>query len=98
MSTSPLFVGIDAAKAELVVALGPSRDLLAVPNDESDIRQVLEHLQAASPALVVLEATGGYETAAVAALAAAGFPWSWPTHAKFALLPRPWEYWPRRTA
>lgn len=74
MSASPLFVGIDVAKAELVVALGPSRDLLAVPNDESGIRQVLEHLQAASPALIVLEATGGYETAAVAALAAAGLP------------------------
>ena len=74
MSASPLFVGIDVAKAELVVALGPSRDLLAVPNDESGIRHVLEHLQAASPALIVLEATGGYETAAVAALAAAGLP------------------------
>jgi transposase len=74
MSASPLFVGIDVAKAELVVALGPSRDLVAVPNDESGIRQVLEHLQVASPALIVLEATGGYETAVVAALAAAGLP------------------------
>jgi len=74
MSASPLFVGIDVAKDELVIALGPSRDLVAVPNDESGIRHVLEHLQAASPALIVLEATGGYETAAVAALAAAGLP------------------------
>ena len=74
MSASPLFVGIDVAKAELVVSLGPSNDLLTVANDESGIRHVLEHLQAASPALIVLEATGGYETAAVAALAAAGLP------------------------
>ena len=74
MSASPLFVGIDVAKAELVVALGPSGDLLTVPNDEGGIRHVLEHLQAASPALIVLEATGGYETPAVAALAAAGLP------------------------
>ena len=74
MSASPLFVGIDVAKAELVVSLGPSRDLLTVPNDESGIRHVLKHLQAACPALIVLEATGGYETPAVAALAAAGLP------------------------
>lgn len=74
MSASPLFVGIDVAKAELVVALGPSGDLLTVPNDESGIRHVLEHLRTACPALIVLEATGGYETPAVAALAAAGLP------------------------
>jgi len=74
MNTSSPFVGIDVAKDELVIALGPSRDLVAVSNDESGIRHVLEHLQAASPALIVLEATGGYETAAVAALAAAGLP------------------------
>jgi len=74
MNTSSPFVGIDVAKDELVIALGPSRDLVAVPNDESGIRHVLEHLQAACPELIVLEATGGYETAAVAALAAAGLP------------------------
>lgn len=74
MSASPLFVGIDVAKAELVVSLGPRSDLMTVPNDESGIRYVLEHLKAACPALIVLEATGGYETPAVAALAAAGLP------------------------
>jgi transposase len=72
MSASPLFVGIDVARADLVVALGPSGDLLTVPKDEGGIRHVLGHLQTASPALIVLEATGGYEIAAVAALAAAG--------------------------
>jgi transposase len=74
MSASPLFVGIDVAKAELVVALGPSGDLLTVSNDEGGIRQVLERLQVACPELIVLEATGGYETPAVAALASAGLP------------------------
>lgn len=74
MSTSPLFVGIDVAKAELVISLGPSSDLLTVSNDESGIRHVLEHLQTARPTLIVLEATGGYETPAVAALATAGLP------------------------
>jgi transposase len=71
MSASPLFVGIDVAKAELMVALGPSRDLVAIPNDESGIRKDMEQLQAASPALIVLEANGGYETAAVSDLSAA---------------------------
>jgi len=74
MSDPPLFVGIDVAKAELVVALGPNGNLVTVTNDESGNRQVVEQLQAARPALIVLEATGGYESAVAAALAAAGLP------------------------
>lgn len=74
MSVSPLFIGIGVAKAELVIFLGPNGDLLTVPNDECGIQQVLERFQAACPELIVLEATGGYETLVVAALAAAGLP------------------------
>lgn len=74
MSVSSLFVGIDVTKSELVIALDPSSELVTVPNDEIGIRHVLERLQAACPALIVLEATGGYETLVVAALAAAGLP------------------------
>ncbi len=74
MSASPLFVGIAVTRTDLVVALDPSSKLETVPNDESGIRHVLERLQAACPALIVLEATGGHEIPAVAALAAAGLP------------------------
>jgi transposase len=44
------------------------------PNDAVGIAALVEHLAALQPVLVVLEATGGYETAAVTALAVAGLP------------------------
>jgi transposase len=43
-------------------------------NDEEGIRALTHRLGTARPALIVLEATGGYELAAVGALAAAGLP------------------------
>jgi transposase len=75
---SALLVGIDVAKAELVVgtrttATGPG-DRWTVPNDETGTRALVERLRHDAPALVVLEATGGYELLAAAALAAAGLP------------------------
>jgi transposase len=42
-------------------------------NDASGISQLLERLKAARPSLVVMEASGGYETAAATAIAAAGW-------------------------
>lgn len=69
-----VFVGIDVAKAELVIAIRPSGDRWTVANDEAGIQTLLKRLRRHTPALVVLEATGGYERAAVAALAAARLP------------------------
>ena len=62
------------AKAELVVHLRPADTLWTVPNDEAGIRTPAERLRGAAPALIVLEATGGYELAVAAARAAAGLP------------------------
>jgi len=45
-----------------------------VANDEAGIQTLLKRLRQHDPALVVLEATGGYERAVVAALAAARLP------------------------
>ena len=69
-----MFVGIDVAKSELVIAVRPTGARWAVANDERSARALAERLRADAPTLVVLEATGGYELAAVAALAAAGLP------------------------
>lgn len=68
------FVGIDVAKAELVVSMVPSEERFTVANDERGVRTLVERLRAVAPALIVLEATGGYELLTVAALAAAGLP------------------------
>ena len=72
MSEISVYVGIDVSKAELEVAVGG--EAWTIPNDESGIETLLQRLSERTPDLVVLEATGGYETAAVASLAEAGLP------------------------
>ena len=70
---APVFVGIDVSKAQLDVAVRPE-GRFAVPNEEKGIAQLLERLSAEPPALVVVEATGGFEMPLAGALAAAGVP------------------------
>ena len=69
-----MFIGIDVAKAELVVAVHPSEARWTVANDERGVRTSVDRLRETTPTLIVLEATGGYELLAVAALAAAELP------------------------
>lgn len=69
-----MFVGIDVAKAELVVSTQPTEERWTVANDERGVRTLVERLRSLEPQLLVLEATGGYELLCVAALAAAGLP------------------------
>lgn len=73
MSTiTEVFVGIDVCKANLDVYCRPAGSTFQCPNDEQGIASLVERLRALAPALIVLEATGGYEIPATAALAAAG--------------------------
>jgi transposase len=72
MSAVPCFVGIDVAKAQLDIALRPSGERWAVPNDASGVTTLVDRLQALHPPLMVLEATGGLERAVTGALATAG--------------------------
>src|SRR5882762_6091665 len=74
MSDVPCFVGIDVAKAQLDIAVRPSGERWAVPNDAGGVVMLVERLQALHPTLIVLEATGGLERAATAALATASLP------------------------
>ena len=74
MVDMPCFVGMDVAKAQLDIAVRPSGERWAVPNDASGVVTLVERLQALHPTLIVLEATGGLERAATAALATAGLP------------------------
>ena len=72
-----MFVGIDVAKAELVVSILPTAERFTVANDERGVRTLVERverLRSVPPTLIVLEATGGYELLGVAALAAASLP------------------------
>jgi transposase len=74
MRDVPCFIGIDVAKAPLDIAIRPSGERWAVPNDAGDIMTLVERLQALHPTLIVLEATGGWERAVTSALATAGLP------------------------
>ena len=74
MSQTPVFVGIDIAKAELVVAVRPTGDRWTLPNSEAAWPPLIARLQALAPHGIVCEASGGYEAPLTSALAAAGLP------------------------
>ena len=67
-------IGIDVAKATLDVWAAPEGVGWSVPNDAAGIAGLVEQVRARAASVVVVEATGGYEYAAVAALSLAGLP------------------------
>jgi transposase len=70
----PISVGIDVSKATLVVAVTPTGERWATDTTPAAIDALIARLQAMTPAVIVVEATGGYERALVAACAAAALP------------------------
>jgi transposase len=73
-SMTPLYVGIDVAKAKLDVALDADGEVFELSNDPIGLTQLIDRLKSQAVALVALEASGGYEALAVATLGAAGLP------------------------
>jgi transposase len=65
--------GIDVAKGHLDVHLLPQEQSFHCATDAQGLCVLIEQLTQAAPELVVLEATGGYQTAIAAELTAAGF-------------------------
>ena len=74
MQSAPVFAGIDVSKARLDVAVTGSDDTWSVSNTSDGIVQLVERLREVGLELVVMEATGGFEVPAAAALAAAEIP------------------------
>ena len=68
------FVGIDVAKATLDIASLPDWESWTVTNDDVGLAELTPRLVALAPALVVLEATGGFESLVAITLARAGLP------------------------
>ena len=56
------------------IRVRPSGETFAVTRDHQGLERLVERLRALHPALVALEATGGYETVVASALAAAHLP------------------------
>lgn len=69
-----VFVGIDVSRDTLKVGVLPTGTCMDFPNNEDGLSSMVDSIEKLSPALVVLEATGGLETAAVAMLADKGLP------------------------
>jgi transposase len=69
-----IVVGIDVSKDRLDVHVAPAGEVLQDTNDAAGIARLIDRLGKLSPQLVVLEATGGYESLAAATLHAAGLP------------------------
>jgi transposase len=74
--TAEIYVGVDVSKGRLDVFVRPTAERFSVPNDTAGVDALLARLEQeqeeARPALVVLEATGGFERPLAAALAASG--------------------------
>ena len=67
-----IVVGIDVSKDRLDVAVAPSGLVFQVANTQAGIDDLVSRLERVGVEVVALEATGGFETAAVAGLSAAG--------------------------
>jgi transposase len=69
-----IFVGIDVSKDHLDVAVRPSGEAFVVERNAAGLDRLIARMQALTPSIVALEATGGFETVASAALAGGGLP------------------------
>ena len=74
MEQAPRYAGIDVAKAKVDVAVRPTGQKWSIVYDKRGVRELISQMKEMSPALVVLEASGGLELPLVAALAAAELP------------------------
>lgn len=68
------YAGIDIAKHTFDICSGPQKEIRQFDNNTKGIRQAVRMLTKLRPKLVVMEATGGYETPLAAELYAAGLP------------------------
>lgn len=68
------FVGIDVSKSALDVCFEPGSISERLQNDDAGIAALCKRLNAFAPTLIVMEATGGFETNAASELAGMGLP------------------------
>jgi transposase len=66
------YVGVDVSKETLEIALQPDGKTFKVKNDQVGLDALLKRLPPPQQCVIVLEATGGYESVAIAELLQAG--------------------------
>jgi len=67
------YVGIDVSKNQFDIYLLPTQKHITITNDAKSIKSLIKVLSTLSDALIVMEATGGYEKPLAIALKKAGF-------------------------
>ncbi|MCJ7624215.1 MAG: IS110 family transposase [Anaerolineaceae bacterium] len=73
-SKPQIFIGIDVAKDTLEIAIFGKADSWQVRNTAKQVAELADQLNDLQPALIVLEASGGYEMLAVSILGQTGLP------------------------
>lgn len=68
------YLGIDVSKDKLDLAVDGQEGVFTFANDAAGITQLIERLRQSQPALIVVEATGGYERAVLNAALEADLP------------------------
>src|SRR6516164_4601324 len=89
-----IIIGIDVSKDRLDVAVRPSGEVFMVERNAAGLEKLVRRLRELSPRIVALEATGGFETVAAAALAGAALRLS--IRRRFGHLPKRSASAPRR--
>jgi transposase len=74
MDQGEVVVGIDVSKDRLDVHVLPSSEAFAVARDGEGLAELVARLARLKPAVVAVEATGGFETTTAAAVGGAGLP------------------------
>ena len=70
------FIGIDVSKDNLEVFVDTTSSKIVCPNTTRDLKRLAKDLKKLSPELIVMEATGGYETQAAIAFTEAAVPFA----------------------
>jgi transposase len=74
LSSNAVFWGVDVAASKLDLGRHDQAEVVSFENSPEGIELLVAEVERHSLALIVVEATGGYETPLVMALAAAGWP------------------------
>jgi transposase len=74
MDSATVYVGIDVAKAQVVIAVRPTTECWEIANQQRDFPLLVRRLLALKPTRIIVEATGTFHQPLVRALAAAGLP------------------------
>jgi len=73
-TTARTYVGIDVAKAHLDISVHPTGERWTTGYTEATVAQLATRMQTLAPQVIVIEASGGYESLVATMLAAAGLP------------------------